>query len=136
MIGALTNVGLHNQHNIGNIRMKQFILLTFACFSLAITSAQAATASWYGGNDGYHGKRTASGEIYDHNQLTAAHKTLKFGTKLCVTNNANGKTVTVRITDRGPFAGKERVLDLSKAAFQTIAPLSTGVINISYKVCN
>ena len=110
------------------------LLITLA--TINTTFAKTSTASWYGGNDGYHGKRTASGEIYDHNQLTAAHKTLKFGTKLCVTNNANGKTVTVRITDRGPFAGKERVLDLSKAAFQTIAPLSTGVINISYKVCN
>jgi rare lipoprotein A len=114
--------------------MKQFILLTLALLTTA--SVQAQTASWYGGNDGYHGKRTASGEIFNHNQLTAAHKTLKFGTKLCVTNTANGKTVTVKITDRGPFAGKERVLDLSKAAFQAISPLGAGVINISYKVCN
>lgn len=133
MIGALTNVGLHNQHNIGIIVMKQFILLTLALLTTA--SVQAEKASWYGGNDGYHGKRTASGEIFNHNQLTAAHKTLKFGTKLCVTNQANGKTVTIKITDRGPFT-PGRSIDLSKAAFQAIAPLGAGVINVSYKVCN
>lgn len=108
------------------------LLITLA--TINTTFAKTGTASWYGGNDGYHGKRTASGEIFNHNELTAAHKTLKFGTKLCVTNTTNGKTVIVRVTDRGPFAGKERILDLSKAAFQAIANLGQGVVNISYKV--
>lgn len=109
------------------------LLITLA--TINTTFAKTGTASWYGGNDGYHGKRTASGEIFNHNELTAAHKTLKFGTKLCVTNTTNGKTVTVRVTDRGPFT-PNRVIDLSKAAFQAISPLSRGVINVSYEVCN
>jgi rare lipoprotein A len=70
-------------------------------------------ASWYGGK--FQGRKTASGEIYDMNKLTAAHKHLKLGTKLKVTNKRNGKSVIVKINDRGPFVGN-RVLDLSRAA--------------------
>lgn len=70
-------------------------------------------ASWYGGR--FHGRRTASGDIYDMNKLTCAHKTLPFGTKLLIFNPQNGKKVEVVVTDRGPYVGK-RVLDLSKAA--------------------
>lgn len=70
-------------------------------------------ASWYG--PGFHGNRTANGETYDQNALTAAHRTLPFGTRLRVTNTANGRSVEVRINDRGPFVDG-RDLDLSKAA--------------------
>ncbi|MFA6210468.1 MAG: septal ring lytic transglycosylase RlpA family protein [Candidatus Obscuribacterales bacterium] len=70
-------------------------------------------ASWYGGK--FHGRRTASGGIYDMHKLTCAHKTLPFGTKLLVFNPHNGKKVEVVVTDRGPYVGK-RVVDLSKAA--------------------
>lgn len=70
-------------------------------------------ASWYG--PGFHGNTTANGETYDQYAMTAAHKTLPFGTRLQVTNTANGRSVVVRINDRGPFvAGRD--LDLSKAA--------------------
>lgn len=70
-------------------------------------------ASWYGGK--FHGRRTASGGIYDMHKLTCAHKTLPFGTKLLVFNPHNGRKVEVVVTDRGPYVGK-RVVDLSKAA--------------------
>src|SRR3954451_13555805 len=70
-------------------------------------------ASWYG--PGFHGKKTANGERFNTHALTAAHKTLPFGTQLRVTNDRTGKSVVVRINDRGPYA-HGRVLDLSKAA--------------------
>lgn len=76
---------------------------------------QTGEASWYGLGDGYHGKKTASGEIFNTYALTAAHRTLKFGTIVRVTNLKNGKWVDVKINDRGPFS-KGRIIDLSYAA--------------------
>jgi len=81
-------------------------------------------ASWYGGK--FQGRRTASGEIFDTNQLTAAHKSLPFGTLVRVTNMDNGKTVVVRINDRGPFVAG-RIIDLSRAAATAIAMAGKGV---------
>lgn len=75
-------------------------------------------ASYYA--DRFHGKRTASGKLFDMNKLTAAHKKLPFGTRVKVTNESNGKSVVVEITDRGPFV-KGREIDLSKKAFKTIS---------------
>jgi rare lipoprotein A len=77
-----------------------------------------ATASYYA--DKFNGKRTASGEKFSNRKLTAAHKKLAFGTKLRVTNIANGKSVIVTVNDRGPFDGG-RDIDLSKKAFMQIA---------------
>jgi rare lipoprotein A len=74
-------------------------------------------ASWYGPR--FHGRRTANGEIYNMHAMTAAHKTLPFGTRVRVTSLVNGKEVIVRINDRGPFI-KGRIIDLSKAAAQAI----------------
>ena len=74
------------------------------------------------------GSRTASGEPFDPNGLTGAHRTLPFNTKVRVTNPANGRSVVVRINDRGPFVGG-RCLDLARGAFMVIASLSAGVIN-------
>lgn len=90
-------------------------------------------ASWYG--DQFHGKKTASGEKYDMNEYTAAHKTLPFGTKVKITNQRNGKSVVVEINDRGPYV-KSRQFDLSKAAFETIGNPDRGVISIDYEVVN
>jgi len=83
-------------------------------------------ASWYGGRDGFDGKPTASGEIYDSSLLTAAHRELPLGTIVDVTNLDNEKTVRVRINDRGPFVAG-RVIDLSQAAAREIGLLSPGV---------
>ena len=82
-----------------------------------------AHASYYA--ERFHGKRTASGKVYDMNKLTAAHKKLPFGTKVKVTNEKNGKSVVVEITDRGPFV-KGREIDLSKKAFITICGSTAG----------
>ena len=84
-------------------------------------------ATWYGGR--FVGTGTASGDIYDSSLLTAAHKTLPFGTIVKITNLANGLSVTVKINDRGPYRDGY-VIDLSSAAFEKIANLSTGVLNV------
>jgi len=80
-------------------------------------------ASWYG--LGFHGKRTASGERFDMNALTAAHRSLPFGTRVLVRNAQNGREVVVRINDRGPYIG-ERIIDLSKAAAAALDLLQAG----------
>lgn len=91
-----------------------------------------AHASYYA--DRFHGRRTASGRRYDKNLLTAAHKSFPFGTKVKVTNEANGKSVIVEVTDRGPFV-RGREIDLSRKAFYTIASSSgKGYINVSMEV--
>ena len=82
-----------------------------------IGSTESGVASWYG--IPYHGRRAASGEIYDMEKLTAAHRRLPFQTWVEVTNLTNGKSVDVRINDRGPFA-HGRIIDLSQAAARDI----------------
>lgn len=89
------------------------------------------TASWYGPN--FHGKKTASGEIYDMYELTAAHKELPLGTTCIVTNLENDKSVTVRINDRGPFV-KNRVIDLSFAAAKVIDMVDSGTVTVRVEV--
>ncbi|MDF3863237.1 septal ring lytic transglycosylase RlpA family protein [Pseudomonas denitrificans (nom. rej.)] len=81
------------------------------------------TASYYG--KAHHGKRTASGERFNQNALTAAHRTLPFGTRVRVTNLDNGRSVVVRINDRGPF-GRGRIIDVSKAAAEQLNMLRSG----------
>ncbi|MEM0898968.1 MAG: septal ring lytic transglycosylase RlpA family protein [Pseudomonadota bacterium] len=82
--------------------------------------AQCGSASWYALNS-----RTASGEMMDASQLTAAHRTLRFGTKIRVTNTLNGRSVIVRINDRGPFV-RGRIIDVSKAAASQIGIIRRG----------
>lgn len=81
-------------------------------------------ASWYG--PGFHGKQTANGETYNQNDLTAAHRTLPFNTVVNVTNLQNGKSVNVRINDRGPYASG-RIIDLSREAARRIEMIDSGV---------
>ena len=95
------------------------------------TKISTGVVSWYG--DKFHGRKTASGEKYDKHELTAAHKSLPFGTKVKVTNIRNGKSVVVEINDRGPYA-KSRVLDLSQAAFSEIGHTNTGVMQVEYEI--
>ena len=94
-------------------------------------SALSGQASWYG--HPHHGRRTSSGEIYDMNKLTAAHRTLPLGTRVLVTNLDNGRTVEVRINDRGPFR-RNRVLDLSYAAARQLGMVGEGVIPVTLKI--
>ena len=121
--------------------------MTKACNTLAITALvlgcalgatsasaedakppQKGVASWYG--PGFHGKKTASGERFNTRALTAAHRSLPFGTKVRVTNERTGRSVVVRINDRGPFVGG-RVIDLSKAAAQAVGISGVGKVKLT-----
>jgi rare lipoprotein A len=93
--------------------------------------SQTGIASWYG--PGFHGKATASGAIYDQNDLTAAHQTLALGTRVRVTNLENGNTTEVTINDRGPFA-KGRIIDLSFAAAEAIDMIGPGTALVRVEV--
>jgi rare lipoprotein A len=96
-----------------------------------VGSVQEGQASYYAHK--FHGRPTASGEIYDENQMTAAHKTLAFGTTVRVTNLANGRKVTVRINDRGPFV-EGRIVDLSYRAAGELDMIAAGVVNVRLEV--
>jgi len=87
-------------------------------------------ASWYGGH--FQGRRTASGETFDRQALTAAHPSLPFQTRLVVTNLENGRSVTVRVNDRGP--GNGRVIDLSEAAARQIGMRGRGFARIAMRI--
>jgi rare lipoprotein A len=93
--------------------------------------AQVVEASYYG--DAFAGRPTASGEIFDPELLTAAHKTLPLGTIVQVTEALSGKSVTVRINDRGPFHG-DRAIDLSEAAARQIGMLASGTGKVALRV--
>ena len=97
----------------------------------AATLRLSGTASWYG--PGFHGRTTANGEQYDMFGLTAAHRSLPFGTKVRVTNRKNGKSVVVRINDRGPYVGR-RVIDLSHGAAQAVSMTEAGIAPVKLDV--
>jgi rare lipoprotein A len=94
-------------------------------------ATQIGIASWYG--PGFHGQPTASGAIYNQNELTAAHQTLPLGTRVMVTNLNNGSSIEVIINDRGPFA-KGRIIDLSHAAAQAIGMVGPGTASVRVEV--
>jgi len=102
--------------------------MSFVTGETLAAGGQCGTASWYG--PGFNGKKAASGERFNQNAMTAAHKTLPFGTKLKVTNQKTGKVVTVKINDRGPYHGG-RIIDLSKAAATQLGIVGAG----TGKVC-
>ena len=97
----------------------------------AVFATQEGMASWYG--PGFAGRTTSNGEIFDPSQLTAAHRTLPFGTRVRVTNLETGASVEVRINDRGPFKAG-RIIDLSRAAADRIGMLSSGVARVQVEV--
>lgn len=128
---ALANV--KGKHILTNIRRVTIALATIAsCSIIAPLQANAANgcggASWYALTS-----KTASGERMNPSNLTAAHRSLRFGTKIKVTNNRNGKSVVVRINDRGPFI-RGRVIDLSRAAAQHIDMVSSGTAKVCYQI--
>jgi rare lipoprotein A len=96
-----------------------------------IKRVEVGLASWYGGK--FHGRSTASGEVYDMYQLTAAHKTLPLGTPVIVTHVNNGKSVEVTVNDRGPFV-RGRIIDLSYAAAQALEMVEEGVAKVRVEV--
>jgi len=109
-------------------------LLFFHCASVTpppSENIQTGVASWYGPN--FHGKTTSNKEIYDMHDLTAAHKSLPFGTYVAVTNLNNGKSVIVRINDRGPFV-KGRIIDLSYAAARVVDMIDSGTAPVKLEI--
>jgi rare lipoprotein A len=106
-----------------------FFLLFFPLWLSAMETE--GYASWYGGK--FQGRRTANGEIFDTNKLTAAHKSLPFGTKVRVTDLESEKSVIVRINDRGPFV-ENRIIDLSKAAADIIGLTPRGVGRVRLEI--
>ncbi|PKM31378.1 MAG: septal ring lytic transglycosylase RlpA family lipoprotein [Gammaproteobacteria bacterium HGW-Gammaproteobacteria-11] len=122
------------------IRLPCLLLLIAAGSMLAPASAsnpeppffEVGKASYYASR--LHGRATASGERYDQTALTAAHPHLPFGTQACVTNLHNGRQVTVRINDRGPFTGN-RIIDLSRQAAVQIDMLRAGIARVEVRLC-
>jgi rare lipoprotein A len=108
--GAVPSIGLNAQDGLGS-----------------------GIASFYGSN--FHGKRTASGEIFSNSKMTAAHRSLRFGSMVRVTNLRNGKQVIVRVNDRGPWTGG-RVIDLSRAAASQIDMIGSGTARVSLEKVN
>ena len=94
-------------------------------------SPEVGTASFYSHH--FHGRKTASGEIYNENQLTAAHRTLPFGTRVRVTNMKNDRSVVVTVTDRGP-SNRRRVIDLSRHAADLLGFVETGTTRVLLEV--
>jgi len=94
--------------------------------------AEAVIATWYGGK--HHGGPTASGERFDKRALTAAHRTLPFGTRVRVTRVKNGRSVTVRINDRGPFGKKTRIIDVSEAAARALDMIDDGIAKVTLEI--
>lgn len=110
------------------------MISTLGLFSFKTTAEDAkktSFASFY--HDKFNGKKTASGEVFSNEKLTAANRTLPFGTMLKVTNLRSGKSVIVEINDRGPFHSS-RALDLSKAAYQTIGDPRKGTMPVEYEI--
>jgi rare lipoprotein A len=97
-----------------------------------VGAVQRGKASWYGGK--HHRGPTASGERFNKNALTAAHRKLPFDTKVRVTNLRNNKSVVVRINDRGPFGRKERIIDVSEAAARKLGIIKRGVAPVTVEV--
>lgn len=114
---------------------KRFVVQTPTPVPQTVENAavQHGQASFYGKDDGFHRSGTASGEIYDRNAMTAAHKTLPMDSMVSVTNRNNGRKVTVRINDRGPYVAG-RIIDLSVAAAKKLDMLSAGVVPCTVEV--
>lgn len=121
------------------------VLLTLACGKKPrvvspttpdIGTSEKGLASWYGLGDGYHGRRTASGERFNRHSMTAAHFSLPFGTYVRVTNLKNGRQTVVRINDRFPreTRDKGRIIDLSYRAAQTLEMVRDGIVPVLIEV--
>jgi rare lipoprotein A len=123
---------------INSVLLVYLALLSFGCSGITSKNDapgagynEAGKASFYAMK--FQSRKTASGERFDQSANTAAHKKLPFGTKVKVTNVKNGKSVIVRINDRGPFV-RGRIIDLSRSAFSSIGNTSAGVIDVKIEV--
>jgi len=107
--------------------------LVVSCSSSQPKLIQTGAASFYGAGDSFAGRPTASGEPFDPTELTAAHRTLPFGTRLEVTRPKNGRSVVVEVNDRGPFSG-DRILDLSRGAAEVLGFVDDGTTEVELRV--
>jgi rare lipoprotein A len=142
-MGSLVTLGSTVNFALGKVRKVkstgQFRLLNIynsmrasrPAFIEAMNKATSGLASWYGGM--FHGRKTAMGTTYNMYAMTAAHRSLPLGTWVQVTNQQNGKSVVVQVTDRGPYVAN-RVMDLSYAAAQRLGYANAGTTHISMKV--
>lgn len=121
----------HKDDYGGRVNKLVLVLLSILLLPTLPAWGETGYASWYGGK--FQGRQTASGEVFDTNKLTAAHKTLPFGTVVEVTNLDNGKSIEVRINDRGPFV-EGRIIDLSRAAAAKIGMMSTGIAPVKVEI--
>jgi rare lipoprotein A len=128
----LVNGNMFCKLGIAKMKIAHFVCVgLIVCFaSCAPKITETGKASFYA--DKFKGRPTSSGEIFRQHKKTAAHKTLPFGTKVKVTNLENGRTVKVRINDRGPFVAG-RIIDLSKKAARKIGMVDAGVSNVEIK---
>ena len=127
--GCMTDTGTYTSYKV-NTKPYTINGKTYYPMASADGFSETGEASWYG--PGFHGKKTASGERYNQNAFTAAHKTLPFGTRLKVTNLDNGLSTTVVVNDRGPFK-KGRIIDLSNAAAKKLKMVGTGTARVRIK---
>ena len=111
--------------------LRSLVFFIFCLSSTLSIAAEEGVASYY--SDVFQGKKTASGKLYDRNKLTAAHKTLAFGTKVKITDLKNNQSVIVTITDRGPHS-KKRMVDLSYAAAEKIGLIKAGLSKVKMEV--
>lgn len=123
-INGSRNYGLTSKRSFSLATTSAALLSALLLSSNAFATTGCGHASWYS-----QGSRTASGERMNANLMTAAHRSMKFGTKLKVTNSVNGKSVIVRVNDRGPFI-KGRIIDLSRAAAAEIGMVSAGTAKV------
>ncbi len=134
-IGGLVGFSVINSDsndNVERLLIEEFVPVTVKENTVNTSSVEylnrgTMKASWYGPR--FHGKVTANGEIYDQMAFTAAHKSLRFGTLLKLTNKKNGKSVIVRINDRGPYI-PGRQLDVSKAVAMELGMIHRGVVRL------
>ena len=124
MLLSLITIAMKAQSN-GSVEVKALRTTK----EVALKNRQEGGKATYYGLRYKSGRKTASGKVYDKNKLTAAHKTLPFGTVVRVTNKKNGKTVDAEITDRGPF-GPGRIIDLSVAAAKELDMMKAGVVPV------
>lgn len=130
MTGAasINRSGFHTLHFVILLFTPLLILCSGPGQMTRIQRHETGYASYYARS--LHGNPTASGETYNENELTAAHRTFSFGEKIQVTNLENGRSVVVRINDRGPFV-KNRIIDLSYAAAREIGMIKSGIVRVS-----
>ena len=120
-----------------SLNLLLIVLLSIALYSCSANSGaarsyyQSTTVSYYANK--FNGEKTASGDVYRHSKMSAAHKTLSFGTKVEIINIENSKKVMVTINDRGPLKSG-RAFDLSQGAFKKIGNLNDGILKVKYKV--